>query len=47
MTNATALFLALALLCAIGADVVLNDGAALVFLARRMVEFVAWLAFWR
>ncbi|WP_299818622.1 hypothetical protein [uncultured Jannaschia sp.] len=47
MTNATALFIALALLLFIVADVALNDGDALVFLARRMVRLVAGLAFWR
>lgn len=47
MTNAIALFIGLCLAAAIGLDLTLNDGAALFFLARKFVDLVEWVAFWR
>ena len=47
MTNTIALYLGLVILAAIGLDLVANDGAALLFLARKFVVLVEWVAFWR
>jgi hypothetical protein len=47
MTNTIALYLGLAILAAIGLDLVANDGAALLFLARKFVVLVEWVVFWR
>jgi hypothetical protein len=47
MTNKIALFLAVVLLAAIGLDLGLNDGRAALFLARRFLDLVEWVAFWR
>jgi hypothetical protein len=47
MTNTIALFLGLFLLAAIGLDLMANDGAALLFLARKFLHLVEWVAFWR
>jgi hypothetical protein len=47
LTNSIALFLGICLALAIGADVLANDGAALVFLMRKFVDLVEWVAFWR
>jgi hypothetical protein len=47
MTNTIALFLGLFLLAAIGLDLMANDGEALLFLARKFLHLVEWVAFWR
>ena len=47
MTNTIALYLGLAILAAIGLDLSANDGAALLFLARKFVVLVEWVVFWR
>lgn len=47
MTNTIALYLGLAILAAIGLDLLANDGAALLFLARKFVVLVEWVVFWR
>lgn len=47
LTNALALALGLILLAALAADLMLNAGAASLFLARRFVGLVDWAAFWR
>ncbi|WP_169052340.1 hypothetical protein [Tabrizicola sp. YIM 78059] len=47
MTNRIALWLGLVLLAGIGADLAFNDAAALVFLARKFLELIEWVAFWR
>jgi hypothetical protein len=47
MTNTIALFLGVALLLAAGLDLVLNDGAALLFLSRKFLGLVEWVVFWR
>ena len=47
MTNTIALYLGLAILAAIGLDLLANDGAALLFLARRFIVLVEWVVFWR
>jgi hypothetical protein len=47
MTNSMAAVLALFLAGLIGADVFLNDSTALLFLARKTLDLIEWLAFWR
>ncbi len=47
MTNRIALWIGLLLLAAISADLALNGGSALVFLLRKFLDMVEWLAFWR
>ena len=47
MTNTIAVFLGLLILAAVGIDVMLNSGAASVFLGRRGIDLLQWLAFWR
>ncbi len=47
LTNRIALWLGLVLLAGIGADLAFNDAAALVFLARKFLELIEWVAFWR
>ncbi len=47
MTNRIALFLGICLAVAIAADVLLNGGTALMFLLRKFVDLVEWVAFWR
>jgi hypothetical protein len=47
MTNRIAVILFLVILSAIAADVALNDGVALLFLARKGFALVEYLAFWR
>ncbi|WP_180995960.1 hypothetical protein [Tabrizicola aquatica] len=47
MTDRIAVWLGLVILAAGLADLVLNDGSALFFLARKFLDLVEWLAFWR
>lgn len=47
MTNRIALFLGLAILAAVGADFVLSQGAASLFLARKLMVLIDWAMFWR
>jgi hypothetical protein len=47
MTNTIALYLGIGLVLAIGLDIVANDGHALMFLARKFLALVEWVAFWR
>ncbi|SMX35930.1 glyceraldehyde-3-phosphate dehydrogenase [Maliponia aquimaris] len=47
MTNRLAILLGLIILGAIAADLVLNGGAALLFLGRKLFVLIDWLAFWR
>lgn len=47
MTNSIALFLGICLSLAIGADLLVKDAYALMFLARKFVVLVEWVAFWR
>jgi hypothetical protein len=46
MTNLIALLLGIALAAGIGIDLLANDGAALVFLARKFLGLVDAVAFW-
>lgn len=47
MTNQIAIFLFLFLLALLGIDVVFNDSAVFLLLARKLFELIEWLAFWR
>jgi hypothetical protein len=47
MTNTIALYIGITIVLAMGLDLVANDGAALMFLARKFVALVDWVAFWR
>ena len=47
MTNTIALYLGIAILGAIGLDIFANEGQALVFLTRKLVGFIEYVAFWR
>ncbi|KAJ54493.1 glyceraldehyde-3-phosphate dehydrogenase [Actibacterium mucosum KCTC 23349] len=47
MSNRTAAIFFLVIAGLIGADLVLNEGVYSLFLARKFVELVDWLKFWR
>jgi hypothetical protein len=47
MTNTIALVLGIMIAAAIGVDIVANEGTALAFLARKFLDLVEWVAFWR
>ena len=47
MTDRIALVLALVIFAAIGADLLLNNGIALLFLLRKLEHLIVYLQFWR
>ena len=47
MTNSIALILGMVLAACVAADAFLNDGMVLLFLARKFLELIEWIAFWR
>ena len=47
MTNPIAVFLVLLILGGLGADLLFNDGAATLLLARKFFDLIEWVAFWR
>jgi len=47
MTNRVALYLALVLIALIGADGLLNNWTASIFLGRKLVVLIDYLEFWR
>ncbi|MCM2562161.1 hypothetical protein M8756_08335 [Lutimaribacter sp. EGI FJ00015] len=47
MTNQIAIALGLLILAALGYDHYSQDGAALLFLAKKGLALIEWLAFWR
>lgn len=47
MTNKLAIWLGLALVVVVVADIFLNQGAALLFLLRKFAVFIEFLSFWR
>ncbi len=47
MTDRIALFLGLMIVAALGWDYFFNDFAATFFVARKVVDLIEWLAFWR
>ena len=46
MTDRIALVMALVIFAAIGADVLLNQGVALIFLLRKLQSLIVYLQFW-
>ena len=47
MTNRLAVWIGLILLASIIADFALNGGSATVFLVRKFLDLIEWVAFWR
>jgi hypothetical protein len=47
LTNRIAVWLAVVISAAIAADLALNDGAALFFLAQKFLGLIEWVVFWR
>ena len=47
MTNRLALILAVILIGAVAADVMRYDSENLLFLSKKMLELIEWMAFWR
>jgi len=47
MTNTIALYLGAVLLACMGLDLLAHDGAGMLFLARKFLGLVEWVAFWR
>lgn len=47
VTDRIALALGLVILLGIGADLVLNEARALMFLLVKFADMIEWLAFWR
>ena len=47
MTNRIAVVLVLLIALGFGYDMLRNDGAALLFLARKFMGLIEYLAFWR
>ena len=47
MTNQIALGIGLLLVAGIAVDLTLYDGVNLLFLLRKLADFIEWLAFWR
>lgn len=47
MTNRIAIILALILIAAITVDVMTYGADHLIFLSKKMLELIEWLAFWR
>ena len=46
MTNTIALWIGLVLVAAIIADLALNGGSAMMFLARKFLDLIEWVDFW-
>jgi len=47
MTNKIAFILGFVIVAGIVYDVVAHDSANLLFLAKKLLEFIEWMAFWR
>lgn len=47
MTNRIAIVLGCVILVGLGVDMLRNDGAGLIFLGRKLIVFIEWIAFWR
>ena len=47
MTNPIAVFLVLLFLTGLGVDMLFNDSAASLLLAKKFFELIEWVAFWR
>ncbi|WP_297773033.1 hypothetical protein [uncultured Roseovarius sp.] len=47
MTNTIALSLGAIILAGLGLDLIFNDSNALIFVGRKLIDFIEYLAFWR
>lgn len=47
MDTRAAIYLALLLVAAMAGDLLLNGGAGLLFLARKFIDLMDWVEFWR
>ena len=47
MTNKIALWLGALIVAGFVLDQVLFEGSAIVFLARKLLDMIEWMAFWR
>jgi len=47
MTNRIAIILACVILVLLGVDLLRNDSAGLIFLGRKLIVFIDWMALWR
>ena len=47
MTNTIAIGIGVLLLAALGIDLLVSGGDGLMFLARKGLDFLEWIAFWR
>lgn len=47
MTNRLAIIFAVLIVGAILSDLIFNGGAASLFLLRKMMDLIDWMAFWR
>lgn len=47
MTNRIAIILGVLILLATGYDIALNDSAGVVFVMRKLIDLIEYLAFWR
>lgn len=47
MDTRAAIYLALFLIAAMAGDIVLNGGQGLLFLARKFIDLMDWVEFWR
>jgi hypothetical protein len=47
MTNPIALVLAILIVIALGVDLILFGSGHVVFLGKKLFQFLEWLAFWR
>jgi len=47
VTNTLAVLLGAVILGGIAWDVAVNDSTNLVFLGKKLLEFIEWIAFWR
>jgi len=47
VTNTLAILLGATILGGIAFDVAVYDGSNLVFLGKKLLEFMEWIAFWR
>lgn len=47
MTNTLSIILGVILVGLIATDVILADGASLLFLSKKLLDLITYLAFWR
>lgn len=47
MTNTIALYLGIIIVAALGLDILVNDGTAVMFVVRKFLDMVDWVEFWR